>query len=197
VITSPDVGLALWLENTGVDAGKVVGLRFDSRGPYSTDVQTLLSTDTQSIAPDRLPTGTSPDASGSALTFDSVNGLTLKKNAAVVLTDATFADFSLDLQTINGGEPQIFLRDDSGNEFTIGTDATSTCAIPSGDQLQVTRNGGSISVVSSSIDGGSRSSVSCGVQISATNRVTIGLRGRSSVATLSCTAHSLVVRRGN
>jgi hypothetical protein len=100
------------------------------------------------------------------------------------------------LQTIKGDEPQIFLRDDSGNEFTIGTDASSTCAVGSATQWHVTRVGGSISVISSSLDGSS-ATTNCGASINATSRVTIGLRGRASVPALPCAVHGLVVRRSN
>ncbi len=150
VTTSPDPGLALWLENTqGVTAGKIVGLRFDSRGAYSTDAETLLSGNTTSIAPDRLP--------GSDLSFDTAQandpatGLGLGVGAQAVIADANYLDFSLDFDSGELELPTIFLRDDSGNDLTIGIDdGQVTCTVPDSGHWHVTRSGGTISVTVSS-----------------------------------------------
>lgn len=202
ITSSPDSGLAIWLENDGINAGRVLGLRFDARGVYSTDVKTLLSTDTDSIAPDRLPTGVTPDASGSTLAFDSEHGLTLAKNSAVVIADATFAEFSLDLDTIQLGAPVVFLRDSTGDEFSIGPSSQATsqsgssagaspfdCTVPDDVHWHVTRSGSAIAVT-----GTSGAVTNCGGSLPSASRVTIGFRGRSTNA-VPCTVRNLVVRR--
>lgn len=200
VTTSPDSGLALWLENDGVEAGKVVGLRFDSRGDWSTDIGSLIDSDTpKSLAPDRLPSATK-DSSGSTLTIDTVAGITLTNTAAVVLTDATFADFSLDLDMSAAPSidpsgiaypPIIFLRDDLGSNFSIGFDPrdNTTCQALVDPHWHITRSGGSITVL-----GSSGKSVTCG-GLSATSRVSIGLRGRASSTPVPCIARNIVVER--
>ncbi len=197
VTTSPDSGLALWLENSGAEAGKVVGLRFDSRGSYSTDVGSLLDSATpKSLAPDRLPSATK-DASGSTLTVDAVTGLSLTNTAAVVLTDANFADFSLDLDmTATPSDtvaypPVIFLRDDSGNDYSIGVDSGAvSCAVADDVHWHVTRSGASITVT-----GSSSGPATCSMP-SATSRVSIGLRGRPAPTDqVPCIARNLAVTR--
>ncbi len=202
VTTSPDSGLALWLENAGPTAGKVLGLRFDSRGDYSTDIGSLLDSNTpKSLAPDRLPSATK-DASGSTLTVDGETGLTLTNTAAVVLADATFADFALDVDTSAAPSvdpsgiaypPVIFLRDETGADFSIGIDPADgiTCAVVADAHWHLTRSGSSITVT-----GSSGSSTTCATPISATSRVTIGLRGRPAPNDQEpCYARNLVVAR--
>ncbi|MEO8878562.1 MAG: hypothetical protein ABI461_23435, partial [Polyangiaceae bacterium] len=188
ITSSADAGLAIWLENTGINAGRVLGLRFDARGIYSTDVKTLLATDTDSIAPDRLPTGVTPDGSGSTLLFDSEHGLTLKKNSAVVVADATFAEFSLDLDTIELGTPVVFFRDDADDDYSIGTDAASvTCAVPESVHWHIERSGKTISVTN--VAG---VVTHCSPPIAASARVSIGFRAHG---TADCTVRNLAIRR--
>lgn len=183
-IASPDAGLALWLD----DSGFLTGLRFDARGPYSTDVKALLSTDTQSIAPDRLP--------GPSLSFDKAQGnapgtgLSLGAGAQVVVADANYGDFSLDLDTGKLETPILFLRDESGNEFTIGVDAGVTCAVPDASHWHVERKSGAVSV---SADGAPLAT--CATSILPTARVTIGLRGRAGANPVKATARNVVVSR--
>ncbi|MEO7114066.1 MAG: hypothetical protein ABI183_26735, partial [Polyangiaceae bacterium] len=146
VTASPDPGLALWLENAqGVTAGKVLGLRFDSRGEYSTDVETLLSGDTTSIAPDRLP--------GSDLSFQEAiangpaTGLALGPNAQAVIADANYLNFSLDFDSGELEMPTLILRNATENDFTIGEDSAVTCGLPlNANHVHVERNGSVVSV---------------------------------------------------
>ncbi|HEX7667149.1 MAG TPA: kelch repeat-containing protein [Polyangiaceae bacterium] len=168
VLASPDSGLALWLG----DAGSLTGLRFDDRGVYSTDVKSLLATDTSSFAPDRLP-GADVHFEGAEST-DPSSGLTLGNGASAFLTDATFADFSLSFDTGKLETPIVVLRASDGTELTIGVDgANTTCTIADANQIRVVRHGDAISASS---DGGAFAT--CG-SIASSKRVSIGLRGRS------------------
>ena len=182
VLASPDPGLALWLD----DSGLLTGLRFDARGSYSTDVKTLLATDTQSIAPDRLP--------GPSLTFDDAQGpgtgLRLGAGAQVVVADANYANFSLDFDTGKLQTPILFLRDDSGREFTIGVDPNATCVVPDANHWHVERRSGAVSV---SADDAPLST--CSTSVISSSRLTVGLRGRSAPTTVTATARNLVIRR--
>jgi hypothetical protein len=189
VTASPDPGLALWLENNqGVTAGKIVGLRFDSRGAYSTDTETLLSGNTTSIAPDRLP--------GSDLSFataqanDPGTGLALGAGAQAVIADANYLDFTLDFDSGELELPTIFLRDDSGNDLTIGTDSSSSCVIDQANHLHVVRSGGSVSVT---LD--SSAPITCGPSLDASARLTIGFRGPNPPSKVSARVRNVVVVR--
>ena len=146
--------------------------RFDDRGVYSTDVKSLLATDTSSFAPDRLP-GADVHFEGAEST-DPSSGLTLGNGASAFLTDATFADFSLSFDTGKLETPIVVLRASDGTELTIGVDgANTTCTIADANQIRVVRHGDAISASS---DGGAFAT--CG-SIASSKRVSIGLRGRS------------------
>jgi hypothetical protein len=190
VTTSPDSGLALWLENAGVNNGKVIGLRFDSRGPYSTDAETLLSGTTTSIAPDRLP--------GADLSFEAAiangpaTGLALGANAQAAIADANYLNFSLDFDSGELEMPTLVLRDASGNDFSIGTDLATSCSfIDNANHLHVERNGG---VVSISTNAAALSA--CGNPLPSSDaRVTVLFRGPSARSTVQAHVRNVVVKR--
>lgn len=184
VSASPDAGLALWLD----DLGFLVGLRFDARGTYSTDVRTLLATDPQSFAPDRLP--------GDEVRFEAAesgdpgSGLSLAPGASAFLTDATYADFSLSFDTGKMQSPIVVLRAPGGAELTLGVDGSNaSCPIADADRIRVTRRGDLVSVAT---DDGSFSS--CG-SFAAGQRVSLGLRGRPTPNAVASKARNWVVTR--
>ncbi|MEO8798248.1 MAG: hypothetical protein ABI551_10210, partial [Polyangiaceae bacterium] len=184
VLASPDAGLALWLDG----AGFLVGLRFDARGTYSTDVRTLLATDPQSFAPDRLP-GDDVHFEAAA-SGDPGSGLSLAPGAAAFLTDATYADFSLAFDTGKLQTPLVVLRASGGSELTIGVDGSSaSCAIADANRIRVTRRGADVAVAT---DDGPFSS--CG-SFAAGQRVSLGLRGRPTPNAVASKARNLVVTR--
>jgi hypothetical protein len=135
---SADPGLALWVAGDSL----VHALRFDTRNAYSTDTanqSALLTSDrsTDEFAPDRL--GTDGDVSfGFA-------GLELRNGASAFLTDATFADVSVDF-TGTGSGLQFVLRDNvTGAVFPI---LQGTCLPLLGEKptaVQVVRQGGALS----------------------------------------------------
>ncbi|MEO7108848.1 MAG: hypothetical protein ABI183_00305, partial [Polyangiaceae bacterium] len=164
-------------------------LRFDSRGEYSTDVATLLSGTTTSIAPDRLP--------GADLSFqtaqanDPATGLALGASAQAVIADSNYLNFSLDFDSGQLEMPSLVLRAQNQNDFTIGQDSAATCGFPlNANHLHVERNG---SVVSVSTDASSLSA--CGISIGSEARVSVLFRGPSSGSKVLAHVRNLIVRR--
>jgi hypothetical protein len=190
VTASPDSGLALWLENAGVTTGKVVGLRFDSRGPYSTDAQTLLSSTTTSIAPDRLP--------GADLSFENAQangpatGLALGPNAQAVITDANYLNFSLDFDSGELQMPTLILHDANGNDFSIGVDSASSCSFTdNANHLHVERNGGVVSISTNTA-----AISACANQLPSSDaRLGILFRGSSAGSLVQARVRNVVVKR--
>jgi hypothetical protein len=142
---APDPGLSLWLR---ADQGRaaILGLRFDTRGPYTTDTVrgALLVDNTVFFAPDRLVT-----PKDVPLAFDVERGLLLAPGASAFLTDATFASFTLDVD-ITGSAPLVVLRRATGPaygaEIEIGG-ATCPIALPGGTTaLHLRREGAAITV---------------------------------------------------
>lgn len=133
---SADPGLGLWL---GSD-GHVWGLRFDLRNVYSTNsaATSLLLYDTTETAPDRLLP--SPD-----IQFESDQGLTLSNGASVFMTDATFADATIDF-TASLGPFRLILRDgDTGLEFEVGQEGSCfRDKLLMGTLVRVVRHGGTL-----------------------------------------------------
>jgi len=161
-LASLDPGLALWL-----DGDALVGLRFGARGAYTTDVGTLLAQGTGPFAPDRLV-----EATSAPLGFVDGQGLRLDADTAAFLSDATFADVAVDVDTDPGRSPLVVLRTPDGAEIEIGG---ATCPGVASRHLRVERRGPAVRVV---VDGGA--SFACPVGPAGTERVAIGLRGASS-----------------
>lgn len=172
-IANGDSGLALWLEEqenpspNGAPAGMYVwGYRFASRTPFDTVPSPLLVNGTSELAPDRY-VGLS-----SAIRFEPERGLVLGAGASAFLTDVTFADFSVELD-VTGEPPAVILRPENGREYAVGG---GECAFGQSAQrsLHVVRRGGTVRV---SVDGGEARA--CPQEISASARVSLGLRGGS------------------
>jgi hypothetical protein len=122
-------GLAVW-----ADGDRVRALRFGTRGAYATTPASspLLTNDTAFTAPDRFVSGLATDP----VRFDPTGGLSLDTGAAVFVTDATYASFTLDAQTPTASPPALVLRDASGVETVIDPRA---CGVAPGATLHVER----------------------------------------------------------
>jgi hypothetical protein len=168
--SSSDVGLALWLgdDATGV---RVVGMRFDTRGPYATENpdHPLLVDGPDLFAPDRLA-GTP----SSAIRFDASLGLVLEQGTSAFLTDATLGSFTLDLDVPNGIAPRVLLRDERGTELEVGGASCLIVGFPGTHTLHVARDGSSI--VTTLDDGVARA---CPAPLPGgdSGRISVGLRG--------------------
>jgi hypothetical protein len=172
---APDPGLALWVAKNDAGQGAVEGLRFDTRGPY---------------APDGPVTALNSAADRFAPLDVSWNGsfLSIGNGAKVFVTDATFANITIELDNVQllspSSLPGIILRDDLGNETEVG--GTQGCAwqVPAGNtsfqQLRVVRQGASLQY---QVDSGV--SMSCtppgGILLSPTARVSVGMEGPAAL----------------
>lgn len=195
--TSPDSGFAMWLDTSNPSAPVLTGLRFDTRCEYSTLDGPLLVADTQDVAPDRL-------ASSSTTAFDPTQGLTLAPGVSVFVTDRTYADVAISVDMPGPLSALVVLRDESGNELVIGgtEPAESTacpatvawCPGPTMDAaftLGVQRSGASVAW---SVPNGP--SGTCVSGVSASARLSIGLRGADSSTTQSVARNLTVTRLG-
>jgi hypothetical protein len=166
--TSPDPGLALWLDAA---TSAVTGLRFDSRGPYSPLPSPILASDARETAPDRL-------ASSGVVTFDSaLGGLVLAPGASAFVTDRTYADVSIDVAAPTGEPAIIVLRDEIGAELEIGGSSCPTATAPNAPSAHVERRAGSVTW---SLGGGHSGTCRTGVTPAA--RLSVGLRGAGASA---------------
>jgi hypothetical protein len=162
---SPDPGLAFWLDASGP---ALVGLRFDVRGVYSPLAGPLLRGDTSDMAPDRLP-------SPGVLSFDPSSGLAMGPGASAFVSDRTYGDATIDVDSPTGEPALVVLRDAMGDELEVGG---TTCpgAITSGtSSLHVGRQGPSVTWA---IAGGA--SGTCPDGVDGTTRLSIGLRAPAS-----------------
>jgi hypothetical protein len=170
---SPDPGLGLWL---GSDA-HVWSLRFDVRNAYSTDPPTppLLLDDTAETAPDRLLP--SPD-----IQFFRAQGLTLRDDASVFITDATYADATIDFTEVEGTFRLILRDNDTGLEFEVGQEGSCfEDELPMDTPIRVVRQGATLSAGISDVT--PFSPTPCAVpQWLETARIAVGFRGPSNGA---------------
>ena len=117
-------------------------------------------------------------------------GFELGPNAQAVIADASYADFSLDFDSVELELPTLFLRDGSGPDFTIGTDSSLKCAISEANHLHVVRSGSSVSVT---VD--TNAPFTCGNFVTPTARLTIGFRGPNPPSNVSARVRNVVVVR--
>ncbi|HEY5147352.1 MAG TPA: hypothetical protein VII82_11320, partial [Polyangiaceae bacterium] len=171
--TSPDPGLALWLDTTLDTTNatpRFTALRFDVRGEYSPLSGPLLVTDATDTSPDRL-------ATDGDLAFDPTiaNGaLTLNPGASAFVTDRTYADVRIEVDAPTGAPALLVLRDPLGNELEIGG-ASCPGAVVTGSPLTLTveRRGAAIDWT---VSGGTPSNA-CPDPFAAGARLSIGVRG--------------------
>jgi hypothetical protein len=162
---SPDPGLAFWLDASGPS---LAGLRFDVRGAYSPLGGPLLTSDTSDTAPDRMP-------SPGVLSFDPSSGLMMAPSATVFVSDRTYADSMVDVDSPTGEPALVVLRDGMGNELEVGG-TTCTGPITSGtSSLHVERRGASVTWA---VTGGASGTCPSGVDAAA--RLSVGLRAPPS-----------------
>jgi hypothetical protein len=176
--TSPDGGLALWL-----DAGKLTALRFDVRGEYSPLPGPLAVTDAGDMAPDRL-------AASGAVAFDPALGLVMAPGASAFVTDRTYADVTLDVDAPTGEPALVVLRDGLGGELEIGGVACPVSVAPGPSSLDVRRTGATVTWTLSSGASGA-----CSGALPRGARVSVGVRGKAG-ASRSVVRNLRVARQG-
>jgi hypothetical protein len=167
-IASPDRGLAMWL-----DRDRVVGMRFDTTGPFTTLVRPLLHDDTARLSPDRLVTAATPERAR----FDTSGGLMLGKDVSAFVTDLTFGGFELTLETDPDRAPTVVLRDvGTAVDYVIGVPVAITdvvCPLPRAtSSIKITRSKDRLTVA---VDGGAPTT--CPKAPPGTSRLTVGVRG--------------------
>lgn len=174
-VVSADNGLALWINRK---ASTIEGLRFSTRGAFATDPNPLF-VDTTFLAPDRLTTS-------GAITFSPATGFALTLGS-VFVADATFANFTLDLDAAPDRLPVVILRDPTGAQFQVGG---ATCPLTgTGTHLRVERDAAQVRV---SLDG--LPPTVCSAQLPSDLRVAIGLSG--GISGPAATAQNLkIIRR--
>ena len=127
-----------------------------------------MTSDTSDVAPDRLP------APG-VLSFDPSAGLAMAPGASVFVSDRTYADLTLDVDSPTGEPALVVLRDGMGDELEVGG-TTCAGAITSGtSSLHVERRGASVSWAITGAASGT-----CALGVDATARLSIGLRAPAS-----------------
>jgi hypothetical protein len=183
-ISSPDRGLALWL-----DRDRLVGLRFDTTGPFTTLARPLLHDDVAHLAPDRLVTAATPERAR----FDATGGLTLGKDVTAFVTDLTFGDFELTLETDPDRAPSVVLRDAAhATDYVLGAPVAVTdvvCTLPRAtSRIKITRSKDRLGVSTDDA-----AAVACARPPPGAARLTIGLRGTAE--TTESTARNLTIHR--
>ncbi len=161
--TSPDPGLALWLDDQGEAGMFVRGFRHGTRNELAPVPRPLLVKDTAFLAPDRF-------AAPEVYRFDVGRGLVLAPGASAFLTDVTFAGVSVELQ-VTSAAPRVVLRDDRGEELEIGGPG---CPVRAGSRQKLTIERG-LTSVRVMVDEGQPGA--CAGKLRAEARVAVGLRG--------------------
>ncbi len=156
-VFSPDPGLLAWIS----DAGDVIGRRFSTRDPFTSELLPLLSNDTTHLV---------PDSPFSGVFFDSDKGLTLAPGTSAFVSDARFSGVALDVDATEG-VPIVVLRSDSGLEVELGGGACPWPAVKLPATFHVELRNGAISYGS----GAARST--CASPLATSDRFAIGLRG--------------------
>jgi hypothetical protein len=180
-IANGDSGLALWLDDRIEGQLYVTGYRFATRSRYGAVRNPLLLDSTLGLAPDRV-TGTP----GSSIRFDEATGLELGPGASAFVTDLSYADVSVELDT--SGAPAIVLRQEDGRELSVGGAECPFAQAPI-VRLRVDRTG---TQVRYGINGGD--SRLCTTELTEGARVSIGVRG-SDNAGASFVRNLRIVRR--
>jgi hypothetical protein len=168
--TSPDPGLALWLDDASAPA--LVALRFDARGPYSPVRGPLLADSAADTMPDRL-------AAPGVASFDPSSGLALGPGASAFVTDRTYADVAIDVDAPTGEPALIVLRDELGGELEVGGIACpgALAKAAAGSSLHVQRTGGTVRWA---VAGGAQGACPSGVRAAA--RLSVGVRAPAGAA---------------
>jgi hypothetical protein len=166
---SPDPGLALWLGQ----GSRIWGLRFDTRNDYSTDEPTteLLLSDPLEFAPDRLVNVRDSEGFIDVEPFESGVGVTVQNGAGVFLTDATFADFTLDFRPTG---PLSLVLYDQATDTELTFDQSNCLPEVLDDSIRVVRTGGTLTATIGEDSVGPPGA--CAGGPAAADRVAIGFR---------------------
>ncbi len=165
---SPDPGLAAWLD-PGTYA--LTLMRFDTRGTYSPLSGALLVTDASEMAPDSLSGPAGPS-------FDASVGLVLPPGRSAFVTDRTYADVAIDVDSPTGEPAVVVLRDELGVEIEVGGGSCPlSLASGTASSLHVERHGSAVTFRQPTGPTGT-----CPVAPAATARIAVGLRCDPSVA---------------
>jgi hypothetical protein len=156
-----DPGLVAWTD----DQAKLRALRFSTQSPYHRTRGELLTVDTRGFVPDRLP-------QVDGFRFDEAKGLALREGETTALAGQTFASFTLQFS----GAPLVVLRDEFGNEFSVGlaggdTQGAASCLFAFGDRSRIARSGQALAVES----GPGRAA--CTLPFAPSARLSIAFRG--------------------
>jgi hypothetical protein len=186
VTTSPDPGLAMWLDMTDPTAPRLTGLRFDVRGPYATLAGPLLVDDTTDVAPDRF-------AQMGVASFDPMAGLSLAAGASAFVTDRTYVNVEIAVDAPTGQPAMVVLRDPLGDELEVGgTSCPGALVTGAPSTVTVDRRG---ATVTWNVTGGP--SGTCPPSgFAADARLSIGVRGAAG-QTSSVARNLRVTRVGN
>lgn len=178
---SGDSGLALWMRaRPGAPGVYVAGFRFDVKGRFESLTRTLLAGGTGGLVPDRLP------GDGTSIVFSPSKGLSLGPGATVTIPDLTFADFHFELEVVDAA-PEVVLSSDRGAVYSVGG-AECAFAQAAERKLTVDRSGKRVHV---RVD--DRDPRECPLELDASSRVAVGLRGASGSA--SSGGRNLVLHR--
>jgi hypothetical protein len=169
---SPDAGLALWLDALDAlapDAPVLTALRFDVRGAYTPLPSALFVGDTSETAPDRLP-------GAGVLSFDPTIGLAIGPGASAFVTDRTYADVTVDVDSPTGEPAIVVLRDELGKELEVGGASCPGAVVAGASSVHVARAGVAVSWVAGAAAGLCPTGVGDGA------RLTVGVRAPASAA---------------
>jgi len=135
-----DPSLAMWITNDGHIAGR----RFSIRNDYSSEINPALTTRLCSFASlDARGRPLAPDRSPSTDLSKLVEGqVYLPPDEAAFVTDATYANFSLDADVVSGTAPRVALRTADAT-FTIGG---ADCALAQAGTIHIERAGAIVRV---------------------------------------------------
>ncbi len=167
-IVNGDAGLALWLDDRKENQLYVYGYRFGTRSRFGAVRNPLLADSTVGLAPDRV-TGTP----GSSIRFSEGAGLELGAGASAFVTDVTYANVNVDLDTV--GAPAVVLRQENGREISVGGAECPFGQLPT-TSLHVERVG---TEVRFGVDGGDTRV--CARELDEGARVSVGIRGTDYV----------------
>ncbi len=162
--TSPDPGLAMWLDPVRT---RLVALRWDTSNVFSADPSAYLAQDSIGVAPDALP-------AGGTVTYTGGTGLSMAQGAGAFVTDRTYADVSIRVTFAAGQAPFVVLRDDQGTPHVVD----GTCcpglltAQGSTPSLDVERTGATVTcAVNDAVP------QTCSWTLDASARVAVGVQG--------------------
>jgi hypothetical protein len=188
--TSPDPGLAMWLDTT---AHQLVALRVDTNNAYSSDPPSYVASSATDIAPDQLPGAPDQLPGGATVSYNGGSGVTMAYGASAFVTDRTYADVSIRVTFAAGQPPSVVLRDDQGSEHVVDATCCAGLMAAQGPSpvMDVERSGGTVTCAVA----GAAASACPLPGLDAGAAVSVGVRGASQTTT-SIATEIVVTRLG-